>query len=1133
MKSFVLINCLLPALLTVLAISTAHAQPLAPSAPSAPSSNNTPISTPTTPSDAKLPLNVDVPAGTRLLLPRNANSCVGFWEPGVKGRVATFDAKTGRMITVCQKPIEINNGAALSQDGKLLINPPRFGATGVDVWNLATSTKIATVASGDDGQTQVIDFLPDEKVLIAQKLPKNRYWTLQQWDYRNKQLLHSLDLESDFDLTSASVDPLGKTLIYVGVRTYREHVARLVDAQTLQPLDRKPKLKRAHGYSTLDSRADTTFVGLGNLHSCRFSPDSKLVAVATGGAISRGFSTDFHLVILDVATATEVGLMKVASSREWDSVSIDSKSRYIAQWSQGGTRILALGEQIWDVQTGAMLYQIPARYTGHGSEANPKILIGNDFFLQTRGFDPRSGSTMLKFDTARLPVEKMARALQAVKAGGDAIDGYLPPLKTITWSDVPAIKAAGTPIKPIEPDPAPPVKLMTKSQVFIDLRKTPDFQNSNYAKFTPSGPGILFPSIPSDRALVYGELKPGPDTDSLRAISLINLDTGLTLNQTIDTTGGQPVALSADGRRLALRSARKDGYRMDIYELSSGPAAPTHIVGWVLPGSTWANWCAFVDNDTLLLQANNDLVAFRLPDAQPLYKILAAQNPALSPGARQVFFRSDSHVYCANTKTGEMLADITGPLPNPTQRESQFFSSQMAISPDAKQMSILRGTGHMVVTLQVYPLDTPRPGASDVRKIDFYEPTQDKFGNILVEKIPVKYLAPGHLLLPSGLMIQTEQGTPVIYYKFWGQCAGLAMGRYWNVTWDPAAARYSLTSTPVPSENVLKLATRFNRDDFVLYTTPLKAKLEFSPPPQCANPQQVRDSILARLNQIGINPDQDSQSGITFKVSANIESDPTAKYYRSTSPFSFFAPPEGTPTYEVKRMVGHAELIRDGKVVWTGDAVISGSLPRVTQDQDVDAALTKAAWDAYPSTILNTTSSFPAMLMDYSRIEKVSLGAGPAEGKVQAGTEGIAQLSDNAKDTLKDEYRILLRYKTDADLWLADAQALQASLAAGKVDIKKFRTSADALANLKRLNVPTDVMAESTRQKLVSIKEAASKATKQYQAAYSAFASQQAGRAAQDPNTLLANAKDAIEKTIKPGLEAISARIKEIEEKTK
>jgi hypothetical protein len=1123
----------------------------------------------------RIVLNIDVPTGTTLILPRYPGAIIAFWESG-RGRVLSYDVRTGRQVALTQKPMELKD-PVLSSDGGMLatekrgyVKNPKTGESAysqtVEVWNLRTNAKVNTIEfPGKDG-AQVLDFGGGTKILVAVKPQREGVWVLEVWDYKANELLGMIDLDKEIKEVTLGADPQGKTLVYAtepwGSRENSKIV--LVDIATEKPRANQLKLKDPSGKPVTGASGDwnrTALGGLGVPMAVRFSPDSKLLAIAFPGN-SNYSSAPAYVGVYDVESGEQKQLINVRGGEDNNGYrnpsDVDIKSVPL-QWTPDSGRILVTGDAMYDVESGELVYRVPFKNEDYYWSSTPRLLFGNDYLLRSQELS-KGWDRVIKYEAVRLPADRINKAIQALRSGGDMLDGFLPPLKETSIRDVAAKPVQGAGRTGVEPDPGTPVTLTQKASFPIELPEK-QYQTTYHggAEFRrPSG--LLFPVNPSDKALVYGKVFKEPDGDVVRPMTVVDTARGITAWYSNETTGGIPRGLSPDGHRMLLSYPRRSGERLDVYEMSSGFSSAKQLVGWipapVARGAAGAAlmWCAMPDTDTVLtLSANGELVGWRLPEPTPLFKISGVHTgvtPAVSPGGKQIFFMSDKHVYCADSHTGKVLADVTGPIAIPEQTSQgqvnqsgrgyqrfQDMRTQMALSPDGKELCVTFSKRHMTCMVNVYQVKGEKDKGGSSAGWEFYDQTYSRFYDMGSNRQELCYMAPGHVLLPSGLLVQTSTGSPVIFYKILSDWWNLSQGRYWVVKWAPDQKKFLVESTQIPSDNVFKLSDRARREDYIVYDTPVKAKVDFTPAGECKDPKGVTASVNGMLKEMGLVEDPDA--GMSFRVSASIRTDPERKYYtqsRGFFPFGFYGrAPEG-PSYDAKQLVGRSELMRNGKLIWAGDANYgSPSSLSYRENEDVNRVINDATWEMYSSVIMQTTSSFPAMLMDYNRLDVVALGRGVEATKGDAG-KALNELSEANIETLNVELKALKKYKPLADAWLKDAQELYTDLKANKLDPKKYRTEADSLqaGMAKALNVPTDVMAESTRQRLVSIKEGAVQAAKLYQEAYRAAAAMNAGRRSGDsPDSMASKANKLIEEQVKAGLDAIGARIKELEEKTK
>ncbi len=1117
----------------------------------------------------RIALNIDVPYRTTIILPRHPGPIVAFWEFGSSdGRVLSYDVRTGRQIALTQRKMALDD-PVLSPDGVMLatekrgyIKDPKAGTSvdgpTIEVWNLRTDAKVNTIEFLGKSGAKVVDFCGGTKILVAVKSTHKSQWELELWDYKANELLSVIELSKDIKEATLTADPLGKVVVYAtepwGDRDKSK--IELIDVESEKPRTNQLKIKgpsdNTGGSRRSENESRQALGGMGVPLATRFSPDSKLLAVIFPGS---GYRSEAGYVgVYDVQSGEQKQLINL-SKGEGDSYQgfydID-RTVVPLQWTPDAARILVNGNGLYEVESGEMLYRVAFKNDSGWSDKTPRLLFGNDYVLRSQSMK-KGNNSVIKYEAVRLPTDQLQRAMQAVKMGGDALDGFLPPLKETGVKELKAQVATGTPRGVVEADPGSPVTLTSKASFPIELldRRYQDSESQKTWTDFQKPEGILFPVTPSDKALVFGRVSKEADGDSMRPVSVIDTARGTTAWYSNETTGGMPRALAPDGRRMLVSYQRRTGERLDVYELGSGFSSPKQLVGWI-PAPTargaagaYLAWCAMPDSGTVLtLNSSGELVGWQLPDPTPLYKIGSVDTsvmPMVSPGGKQIFFISDKRIYCASTQTGKIIADVSGVIPEPPPVPQAQFGErimparrvQMALSPDGKELCVTFQKRHMTCILMVYQLQESQAKTA-ASNWEFYDTTYSSFGNGGTARQELRYMAPGHVLLPSGLLVQTSTGSPVIFYKIWSDWWNLAQGRYWVVKWAPAQKKFMIEWTQIPSENVFKLSDRAKREDFIVYDTPVNVKVDFTVAAE-SNDSRLAYTVKDRLKAIGLI--EDPSAAWTVKVSASVEADPSRRYTpRESTHFSPFGrQQQDGPSYEAKRMVGRTELWRTGKLIWVGDGNSESpwTIP-FAKGVDPNKAIMDATWQLYPSVILQATTSFPALLMDYHRLDTVALGA-RVETTKGDDKKVLNELSESDIDTLNVELKCLKKYRVAADAWAKDAQDLYADLKANKLDPKKYRTEADNLqGGLKALIVPTDVMAESTRQRLVTIKEGGTQAAKLYQEAYRAAAAMSAGRRPPEgPDSLAGRANVIFEKQVKAELEAVAARVKDLEEKTK
>lgn len=348
-------------------------------------------------------------------------------------------------------------------------------------------------------------------------------------------------------------------------------------------------------------------------------------------------------------------------------------------WFPDKSAWLVLGHAVVDRAAGKKVWDLP--FDAKNLKPGPRRFLDNDHALVI------SHEPAMALRTAVVPRDKIAGAVQIVRAGGNASDAALPPLKPANWAGVKVVTLAGKPGAWSATPETPPSPPRLTSRAVALKGKADDFR------------ALLFAGAGSTQAVAVGTPRqlgqPDPTAGQARWVERFDLAGGRSLGKVDLPNVVDPIALSPDGSALLLREARTRD-RLDIVAAADGKP----VVGWrpfeKESGEDRAvTWATFLGPDRVLtLGGGGTLVLWSVPDCKALYSLDDAFHgiPILSPGRKLLAGFDGKTLRVLDAETGALKGEGTAPTglgPRPEWKAAAF-------RPDGQELVALFGTGTLV-----------------------------------------------------------------------------------------------------------------------------------------------------------------------------------------------------------------------------------------------------------------------------------------------------------------------------------------------------------------------------------------------------------------------------------------------------
>ncbi len=1123
----------------------------------------------------RVPLKFLVPTGSRLLVARSSFGVVGFREWNSDGKVVVFDVATNRQIALSSKGVpsyaSYQTRMMLSNDGTRLVawdeGYSDYSENSVDatVWNIKSAQLVGQVLFSKVGRADFIDFYGKEKMIfytVNSSSSRKRVGKIEFWDYKEKSLIEALPV--DFEGTQGLVVDTKRDRLWVA-NVLRDDAGRMevsgIDLQSYQPT--KDKL---------------SLTGVKKVVGMAVSPDFNKLGVMFESSNTSGWSTRYKVCIFDLENNSSVVSKEALSSSQY-AMSYDRNSRIVQtgpanlQWS-GNSKWLLLGRNsIVDAQTAAeaglvtdmMEFNREQRY-GFGN-----MLIGPDSIMKvvSQNPAPRYGESLMVITGFRLPVTQLAKGVEeattrpsaeersAAGEGGSRTGQawssatVYPMLSKVDPESV--VKGHAELVVPNElpktvtPNPGPGVEGTGAPSRTIDLsalRPEQIYSNGWSAELgvTHGLRGVAVTSgVNSRYAALSGRLDYRGNSGEYCMGLVVDLAEARPVYAFTIPKGGVIGAIAPDGKRVAVYTSIGSEVRIDVYDLAQGSTTPKHVVGWT---AGWTRPLAFVDSDRLLV--GNSLQGagvscYRLSSLALEYSV-PGSCWTLSPGRTQLFIAHKGQLLCLDSDTGKPLARLDANL----MPDENFMNevTGMALDPSGNRLCFMVSRKNGGNLLQLIDLKTGRR----IAQHNYFSTFDKTWGTI--QSVGTSYfLLGGRVLVEAPDMVPVgflKSPLPVVFYGDEAWNFADSMG-HWRRTAFGTAFNPAQVKGPV---GVRRL------DDLVVFRTPASVRVELGERPAMDDISPVEKALMESLENKSITVKPDAE--VTLRIDT-----PTKKETWQPGGTQMQKQEDGSMKpvpLQVESLYFDPEvtLMRAGKVL-----AVSQGLPKAQQDSvvitpDMDAEKKKRITrEAYQGAIIKTVwRTVPAVLMDYNKLTEFTpwpdaplketntsnpwVVAAQSDTRTttssDSSTSGSRTPSEPAPvelsyDQMRVELKALKAYKVIADDWAKDSDEM-VSGASSRFDARKFRMQCDDLAvGLRKLAPPAEKISEPMTKSIGKVKESAGLMSKYYQQAMTAFAARVANRPSADPNGFMYQAKTTYDKDFKPAMEAINARITELEGK--
>jgi hypothetical protein len=501
-------------------------------------------------------------------------------------------------------------------------------------------------------------------------------------------------------------------------------------------------------------------------------------------------------------------------------------------WFPDKSALLVLGYAIVDRASGKKVWTLP--FDAQNYKVSPRRFLDNQTVLVV-SYQP---SMTLRAEA--LSRDKIAGAVQIVRAGGNAADAALPPLVPADLSGAKQIDLRGKPtawsVAPKAEAPnsrrltARPVALKGKAE---EMR------------------AILFPGGNSTQVVVVGTPQqlgqPNPTDGQLRWIERFDLAGGKALGKVDLPNVVDPIAVSPDASTVLLREARaKD--RLDV--VSAADAKP--VAGWrpfdkeSADGKAVA-WAAFLDASRVLsVSSGGTLALWTLPKCKASYVAEDAfvGSPALSPDRTLVAGFDGRGLRVLDAETGAWKGE--GAMPTGLGNRAEMKA--VAFRPDGLELAGLFQSS----TLVRWDLKTGKISSQFAIASPVAGGSLEWAGN-------------GHVLIDNRLLV--DLGTKRVVWEYVGGQAGAAGpdGRHWLVVRGIAgqeSGRLASIESPEPGlEKAEALLADPNSPSVIRPGSKVSLQLNFNGPPKDAAGFKLAlaEAIGAKLKLNGLTVVEDGQ----------------------------------------------------------------------------------------------------------------------------------------------------------------------------------------------------------------------------------------------------------------------------------
>ncbi|MCR4415312.1 MAG: WD40 repeat domain-containing protein, partial [Thermoguttaceae bacterium] len=523
---------------------------------------------------------------------------------------------------------------ALSPDGRHLAvygrQETRFTEGQIAVFSAETAKQVALFPVTAAHRAHYLDIAASGQVVLVRDSMGRTEASV--WNLKDRQLARRFTLGTGMcRREQLALSPGGRYLALVGGDL---RVCEIANGQTV--ID--AAVPRAPGW------------GPGQVRATAFSPDGRHLAfLVEDGAAWRAYCWD-----LTAQGPPEVKRIGSQWAQRLRAVEPNCHEPRL-EWMPDGIGWLAFGAVVLDRQTGEGIWEFPKA----ARQKSPRRLLDSTRLLSVTRKE--SGRVL---ECIEVPHEKLRKAADVVRQGGDLIDVALGPLARLDRSSQKSAGLAGgqAPAWSVKPDPAPPPERKYSDQPLpiAGLVKQVCFSSP------ASGQAVVL-AIPNPHAesagAVTAELLAGFERLPGR-LERFDLFAGKRLGRIDLPCPGDLLDVSPSGRRALLRFG---GQRIDVWSLDEGkplcglrPWTPPKDATLVPP-----IWARFVDDDRIVSLAGSpgELTLWEIPACRAVYAYPAATvwSAALSPGRNYIALRDEGRIVMVEAATGE----VQGVLPFP------------------------------------------------------------------------------------------------------------------------------------------------------------------------------------------------------------------------------------------------------------------------------------------------------------------------------------------------------------------------------------------------------------------------------------------------------------------------------------
>jgi WD40 repeat protein len=534
------------------------------------------------------------------------------------------------------KGVRINTtqAVALSADGHYVAW--ESGTFTIDVYDIKAKKPLGKLTTGNNDNKfygKELALVPGDRLVALANVQKS----FKVWQLPGGELKHTVSVGEQFGYPDKSAySPGGKFMA--------------VEADHLERTIRLYNLETGQAAGELKTKRLGVVISLSQL---AFSPDGSELACLCDEAGSKSATQIIVWNMADGSVKQNIGM----SPGIKDKLKPDSQALGL-QWFADGKKFLVHGMAIVDRASGQMVYTFEKPQVGTRSV---RRALGTNLVASLDG--DRMGGTLKPIVVSD---EELSRAAAVADSGGLPEDLKLPPLTRADFSNTSSPSAA-TEWK-AQPDPAPalatgvlatPLPFQigkgTPRAVHIVGGKTPkafvrvaDGENTTDVK-------LKFPEV--DIRAVDGKIitrsRPRPIVAKENWIDVYDLVAKKAAGKIAVPFSGEFASVSPDGALVLVQAHNAKG-RLDVFD-----TAGKHIVGfrpYQLEGDErdWSlDAAVMLDADhAVTINVAQDLVAWKLPECQPLYTISKAMLPTLSPGGKLLAIASPQGVDVRDARTG-------------------------------------------------------------------------------------------------------------------------------------------------------------------------------------------------------------------------------------------------------------------------------------------------------------------------------------------------------------------------------------------------------------------------------------------------------------------------------------------------